>query len=135
MRRVPTEHLNAYHGLINQSTNIKIFIDDEVVALLLLSSFLDSWDTLVVSINSSALDGALTLKMVKHYLLNEESKRKEQDRSFDTKAMIAENIDRGRSKNKSSKFTRDKSRGKSRPRKDFKCNYCGGLNHYKRETE
>ncbi|XP_057806204.1 uncharacterized protein LOC131021133, partial [Salvia miltiorrhiza] len=84
-----TEHLNAYQGLINQSTNMKISLDDEVVALLLLSSLPDSWDTLVVSISNSAPGGALTLQMVKDCLLNEESRRKDQERSSETKAMIA----------------------------------------------
>ena len=37
-----TEHLNAYQGLINQSINMKIPLDDEVIALLLLSSLPDS---------------------------------------------------------------------------------------------
>lgn len=123
-----TEHLNAYQGLINQSINMKIALDDEVVALLLLSSLPDSWDTLVVSISNSAPDGALTLQMVKDCLLNEESRRKEQEHSSETKAMVAEN-DRGRSKNRNSQRARDKSKRKSKPRKDFKCHYCGGLNH------
>ncbi|KAG6432970.1 hypothetical protein SASPL_104566 [Salvia splendens] len=128
-----TEHLNAYQGLINQSINMKISLDDEVIALLLLSSLPDSWDTLVVSISNSAPGGALTLQMVKDCLLNEESRRREQDHSSETKAMVAENSDRGRSKNRNSQNTRDKSRGKSKHKKDFKCHYCGGLNHYERD--
>ncbi|KAG6400326.1 hypothetical protein SASPL_137152 [Salvia splendens] len=128
-----TEHLNAYQGLINQSINMKISLDDEVIALLLLSSLPDSWDTLVVSISNSAPGGALTLQMVKDCLLNEESRRREQDHSSETKAMVAENSDRGRSKNRNSQNTRDKSRGKSKHKKDFKCHYCGGPNHYERD--
>ncbi|KAG6395193.1 hypothetical protein SASPL_145834 [Salvia splendens] len=128
-----TEHLNAYQGLINQSINMKISLDDEVIALLLLSSLPDSWDTLVVSISNSAPRGALTLQMVKDCLLNEESRRREQDHSSETKAMVAENSDRGRNKNRNSQNTRDKSRGKSKHKKDFKCHYCGGPNHYERD--
>ncbi|KAG6437371.1 hypothetical protein SASPL_102286 [Salvia splendens] len=128
-----TEHLNAYQGLINQSINMKISLDDEVIALLLLSSLPDSWDTLVVSISNSAPGGALTLQMVKDFLLNEESRRREQDHSSETKAMVAENSDRGRSKNRNSQNTRDKSRGKSKHKKDFKYHYCGGPNHYERD--
>ncbi|KAG6385427.1 hypothetical protein SASPL_154262 [Salvia splendens] len=121
-----TNHLNAYKGLINQSINMKIFLDDEVIALLLLNSLLDSWDTLVPG-------GALTLQMVKDCLLNEESRRREQDHSSETKAMVAENSDRGRNKNRNSQNTRDKSRGKSKHKKDFKCHYCGGPIHYERD--
>ncbi|KAG6401054.1 hypothetical protein SASPL_137899 [Salvia splendens] len=39
-------------GLINQSIDMKISRVDEVIALLLLSSLPDSWDTLVVSISN-----------------------------------------------------------------------------------
>ena len=56
---------------------MKINLDDEVQALLLLSSLPDSWNTLVVSLSNSSPDGKLTLEMVKNNLLNEEARRKE----------------------------------------------------------
>ena len=51
---------------------MKINFEDEVQALLLLSSMPDSWNTLVVSVSNSAPDGKLTLDMVKNSMLNEE---------------------------------------------------------------
>ncbi|VFQ64792.1 unnamed protein product [Cuscuta campestris] len=39
--------------------------EDELQALLLLSSVPDSWDTLVVSLSNSAPDGNMTMEMVK----------------------------------------------------------------------
>jgi len=36
------EHLNNFKGLVNQSTKIEMKIDDELQALLLLSSLLES---------------------------------------------------------------------------------------------
>ena len=56
---------------------MKINLDDEVQALLLLSSLPDSWNMLVVSLSNSALDGKLTPEMVKNSMLNEEARRKE----------------------------------------------------------
>jgi hypothetical protein len=53
---------------------MKINFEDEVQALLLLSSMPDSWNTLVVSVSNSAPDGKLTLEMVKNSMLNEERK-------------------------------------------------------------
>jgi len=70
------EHLNVFQGHINQLTTMKINLDDEVQAPLLLSSLPDSWNTLV-SLSNSALDGKLTPDMVKNNMLNEEARRKE----------------------------------------------------------
>ena len=51
------EYLNNLKGLINQLTKAKIKLDDEMQTLLLLSSFLESWDTLAVTLSSSAPRG------------------------------------------------------------------------------
>ena len=74
------EHLNVFQGHINQLTAMKINLDDEVQALLLLGSLPDSWNTLV-SLSNSAPDGKLTPDMVKNNMLNEEAKRKEKKRA------------------------------------------------------
>ncbi|CAL9011600.1 unnamed protein product [Prunus brigantina] len=54
-------------------------LDDELQALVLLSSLPDSWDTLVVSLSNSSPQGVLTLDIVKDSMFNEEARRKEQD--------------------------------------------------------
>ena len=51
--------------------------DDELQALLLLSSLPDSWETLVVSLSNFAPNGVLQLAMVKDNLFNEETRRKD----------------------------------------------------------
>jgi len=71
------EHLNIFQGHISQLTAMKINLDDEVQALLLLSSLPDSWNMLVVSLSNSAPDGKLTPDMAKNNMLNEEARRKE----------------------------------------------------------
>ncbi|KAK1652513.1 hypothetical protein QYE76_070318 [Lolium multiflorum] len=67
------EHLNVFQCHINQISAMKINFEDELQALLLLSSMPDSWNTLVVSVSNSAPDGKLTLEMVKNNMLNEEA--------------------------------------------------------------
>jgi hypothetical protein len=71
------EHLNIFQCHINQLSSMKITFEDEVQALLLVSSMPDSWNTLVVSVSNSAPDGKLTLEMVKNSMLNEEARKKE----------------------------------------------------------
>ena len=48
------EHLGNIQELLNELSTMKLELDDEVHVLLLLSSLLDSWETLMVSLNNSA---------------------------------------------------------------------------------
>ena len=41
------EHMNAFQGLINQTTSLEVPLADEILALLLLESLPDSWETLL----------------------------------------------------------------------------------------
>lgn len=71
-----TQHTSEFQGLVDQLTTIKIILDDELQALLLLSSLPDSWETLLVSMNNSLPNRKLTLDIVTNKLWNEESRRK-----------------------------------------------------------
>ena len=88
------EHLSEFQDSVNQMVTMKLVIDDELQALLFLSSLLDSWETLVVSLSNSALNGVLQLAMVKDSLLNEENRRKDIGKDI-AQALVTEN--RGRS--------------------------------------
>jgi len=62
---------------MSRCTRTKIVLDDEILALLLLSSLLDSWETnLVVSLSNFASNGKLIFDVVNNSLLNEETKTK-----------------------------------------------------------
>ena len=119
------EHLSEFQDLVNQMVTMKLIIDDKLQALLLLSSLLDSWETLVVSLSNSALNGVLQLAMVKNSLLNEETRRKDMGKDI-TQALVTKN--RGRSKSRSSKG-RGKSRSRSESKGKFKCFYCDKKGH------
>ncbi|CAL2254439.1 unnamed protein product [Prunus armeniaca] len=136
--RSVTEHLSDFQGLINLLMNMKMVLDDELQALVLLSSLPDSWDTLVVSLSNSAPQGVLTLDIVKDSMFNEEARRKEQSVVAESEALVSEY--RGRTNNrkfhrrdKSKVRSRDGSRGRSKTRKDLECYHCGGIGHMKRE--
>ncbi|KAA8550265.1 hypothetical protein F0562_001949 [Nyssa sinensis] len=99
-------------------------IEDELQALLLLSSLLNSWETLVVSVSNSAPDGKLSMGQVSSSLFNEETRRKLVG-TDNAQALVSEN--RGRSKNRGQKGRgkskgRSQSRGKSTER--GKCYHC-----------
>ena len=92
------EHTSDFQGLVNQLNAMKMKIEDELQALLLLSSLPDSWDTLVISLSNSAPNGNLTMVMVKDSLFNEEARRKEQGISSETEALVTENRSRGKNR-------------------------------------
>ena len=94
------EHLSEFQDLVNQMGTMKLVGDDELQVLLLLSSLPDRWETLVVSLSNSALNGVLQLAMVKDNLLNEETRRRDMGKDI-AQALIIEN--KGRSKSRSSK--------------------------------
>ena len=110
---------------------MKLVIDDELQALLLLSSLLDSWETLVVSLSNSTPNGVLQLAMVKNSLLNEETRKKDMGKDIEL-AFVTEN--KGRSKGRSSKG-RGKSRSRSESKGKFKCFYCDKAGHIKRNCK
>uniref|UniRef100_A0A2N9HLM6 Integrase catalytic domain-containing protein n=1 Tax=Fagus sylvatica TaxID=28930 RepID=A0A2N9HLM6_FAGSY len=129
--RSVAEHLSEFQDLVNQLTRMNLVVDDELQALLLLSSLPDSWETLVVSLSNSAPNGVLQLAMVKDSLFNEETRRKDMGKD-DAQALVTEN--RGRSKGRNSKG-RGKSRSQSQTKGKVKYFYCDKEGHIKRNCK
>ena len=127
------EHLSNFQRLLNELSTMKLELDDEVQSLFLLSSLPDSWETLVVSLSNLAQNGVITVNMVKDYMFNEKARRKELGISSNRKALVTEKRERSKSRKPSSDYNHDKSRGKSKSRKEIKCFYCGKPRHIKRE--
>jgi hypothetical protein len=71
-----TEHLSNFQGLLNELSTMKLVLDDEVQALLMLISLPNNWETLVVSLSNLAPNGVMTMVMVKDSMFNEEARRK-----------------------------------------------------------
>ena len=128
------EHLNEIKSIVNQLAAMKITFDDELQALLLLSSLPESWETLVVTLSNSAPDGVVTMGQVTS-LLNEETRRKSSGSSH-SEELVMENQGRGKSKSRAP-HNRDKSRGRSSSisKKDVECYCCHKKGHMKRECK
>ena len=69
------EHISYLQGSANKFVAMKMNIDDEMQTSLLLSSLLDSWETLIVTVSNSTPNGILTMESVKDSLLNEKARR------------------------------------------------------------
>lgn len=76
------EHLNELNTVISQLTSIGINFEDEVRALLMLSSLLESWDGLVMVLRNSSSLGTLKFDDVVSVILSEEVYIKNNKRSI-----------------------------------------------------
>jgi gag-polypeptide of LTR copia-type len=109
------EHLNEFQSLINQLSAMKMTLEDELHALLLLGSLPDSWETLVVTISNAAPNGVVTLSTVTSSLFNEETRRKSTVTNG-AQALVTEN--RGRAECRQQSRGCSKSRGRQSPKED-----------------
>ena len=124
-------HLNVLNGLITQLANLRVKIEDEDKAIVLLKSLPSSNDTLATTI----LHGkdSIELKDVTSALLLNEKMRKRLENHGQT--LFTES--RGRSYQKrSSNYGRSRARGKSKVRSKSKarnCYNCDQPGHFKRD--
>ena len=116
---------------MNHIVTMKLIVDDEIQALLLLSFLPNKLEMLVVSFNNSAPNGMLQLAMVKDSLFNGETKKKDMGKD-NAYALAMENRGRSRSRNskRHGKFrSHPKSKGK------FKCFYYNKECHVRRNCK
>ncbi|KAL2237238.1 UNVERIFIED_CONTAM: Retrovirus-related Pol polyprotein from transposon TNT 1-94 [Sesamum indicum] len=113
-RKSVADHLNDFNQLTTQLASVDIVFDDEVKALILLSSLLDSWDVVVTS----------------DMMLNEETRRR-QTGGPSGSALHTES--RGRPDTRGKYRGRSKSRGKNKGKKEMVCWNCEKPGHMKSE--
>ncbi|GFZ00919.1 hypothetical protein Acr_14g0005540 [Actinidia rufa] len=131
------EHTSEFQSLVNQLTSVDLQFDDEMQALLLLSSLPESWETLVVSLSNSTPNGKLTTSMVMDALFNEEARRREMgstDQS-ESQALVSEGSrERGRGQGRGHHRGTGKGRWRSQARgRTVRCFYCDQEGHIKRD--
>ena len=79
-----------------------IKFDNEVFALIVLASLLESWETLKISLTNSAPNGVVDMELVKSGILNEEMRRRSKGASSTQSDILAVSF-RGRSETRNSK--------------------------------
>ncbi|KAE8684911.1 Actin-depolymerizing factor 1 [Hibiscus syriacus] len=127
------QHLNELNTITTQLSSVEIEFDDEVRALILLSSLPDSWNATVTAVSSSSGNNKLKFDDARDLVLSEEIRRRESGEASTSSALHTES--RGRTSERISNRGRSKSRrGKSRTgNKDFTCYNCGKKGHFKRD--
>ncbi|KAE8703438.1 cytochrome P450 71A9-like [Hibiscus syriacus] len=127
------QHLNEINTITTQLSSVEIEFDDEVRALILLSSLPDSWNATVTAVSSSSGNSKLKFDDVRDLVLSEEIRRRESGEASTSSALHTES--RGRTSERNLNRGRSKSRtGKSKTgKKDFTCYNCGKKCHFKRD--
>ena len=66
------DHINEFNMIVSQLNSVEIDFEDEVRALILLSSLPDSWNTAVAAISNSSRSTSFTFDGVRDLILSED---------------------------------------------------------------
>ncbi|CAH9079423.1 unnamed protein product [Cuscuta epithymum] len=125
------DHINEFNSIISRLGSVEIKFDDEVQALLLLSSLPDSWSGTVTAVSSSSGTTKLTFEGIRDLILGEDIRRRS---SGDSSNSLLSTEDRGRKSTRGgNKKGRSKlrKRGQSKNRKDINCWNCKENGHFR----
>ena len=128
---VVAEHLNEFNTVMSQLSSVNVQFEDEIWALLVLSSLPDSWNGMVTSLSNSSGSTKLKFDDVVSAILDEEIRRKPSGESSGSALNVG---NRGRSSEREQSHGRSKSRSKSRSSKGkIECWNCGKKGHLKKD--
>jgi len=123
-----TEHINKLNSILARLVSVDIKFEDEVQALLLLSSLPDSWSGTVTAISSSSGTSEFTFEGIRDLILSEDVRRKSSSGS--SSELL--NVGRGRKNNRNS-GSRNRKRSQSRARNDVTCWNCKEVGHFRNQ--
>ncbi|KAL2231966.1 UNVERIFIED_CONTAM: Retrovirus-related Pol polyprotein from transposon TNT 1-94 [Sesamum indicum] len=129
-RKSVADHLNDFNQLTTQLASMDIVFDDEVKALILLSSLPDSWDVVVTSVSTSSGKEKMKFDNIRDMMLNEETRRKQTGGSSGS---ALHTKSRGRPDTRGKYRGRSRSRGKNKGKKEMVCWNCEKPGHMKSE--
>ena len=88
-----TDHINEFNSILTRLASVEIKFEDEVQALLLLSSLPESWSGTVTAVSSSTSGTKLSFEGIRNLILSEDIRRKNAGESSNS---ILSTEDRGR---------------------------------------
>jgi hypothetical protein len=130
------EHLSDFNTITSQLESVGIIFDNEVLALVILSSLPESWDGLVMAVSNSSGSSILKFEDVVGVLLDEDTRRRNNS-SGDVSGSALNTEERGRSSKKSN----NRGSGRSQSRKgqsrgpQITCWNCKKKGHFKRDCK
>ncbi|WVY92294.1 hypothetical protein V8G54_037808 [Vigna mungo] len=133
-----THHISEFNTIIAQMASMQITLDDEIKALVLLSSLPESWSAIVTIGSNSTSNSKLKFDNILDLILSEDVRRRslvESSQSNSGSALSVEN--RGRNSQKGRNQGRDTSksigRSQTKVRNDITCWNCQKSGHFKNQ--
>lgn len=128
-----TDHINEFNSILSRLISVDIKFEDEVQALLLLSSLPESWSGTVTAVSSSVGGAKLTFESIRNLILSEDVRRRSIGESSSS-LLSAE--DRGRKSNRGGGGrgrSKSRKRGQSKNRSDITCWNCKEKGHFRNQ--
>ena len=127
-----THHLNKLNTVTTQLSSVDIEFDEEVRALILLSSLPESWNATVTTVSSSSGKKKLKFDDVRDLVLSEEIRRRESGEATTSSVLHTESRGKSSTRGNGSDDRRSKSRNPNSS-KAIECWKCGKTGHYKNQ--
>jgi hypothetical protein len=119
-----TAHLNEYEGIISQLSAQGMTIDDELKALLLMSSLPPSWENIVITV-CNVLATAVKYSKTTSSILSEDAQRKTFVQNSASEAYTIQSTgDRQQHRGRRSSHGPNATRNRSKFKDSMMCNYC-----------
>ncbi|KAJ9557170.1 hypothetical protein OSB04_011784 [Centaurea solstitialis] len=127
-----TSYINEFNTILSRLLSVDIKFEDEVQALLLLSSLPKSWSGTVTAISGSAGTSKLTFEGIRDFILGEDIRRRSSGES--SSALLStegrgRRTERGKARGKS----KSRKRSQSKPRKNIQCWKCKETGHFRNQ--
>ncbi|GJS65089.1 putative RNA-directed DNA polymerase [Tanacetum coccineum] len=130
------DHVNEFNSILSRLMSVDIKFDDEVQALLLLSSLPESWSGTVTAVSGSTGSTKLKFDNIRDLILGEDIRRKTSG-EYSNSLLSAEDKGRGRKQDRGQKHNRSRSkskkRGQSKNRQDITCWNCNQKGHFQNQ--
>ena len=128
-----TDHVNEFNSILSRLGSVEINFEDEVKALLLLSSLPESWSGTVTAVSSSTGTSKLSFDSIRDLILGEDIRRKS---SGESSSSMLSTEERGRKFSRGGESrgrSKSKRKGQPRSRKDIVCWNCKESGHFKNQ--
>ncbi|GJW59032.1 retrovirus-related pol polyprotein from transposon TNT 1-94 [Tanacetum coccineum] len=131
-----TDHVNEFNSILSRLLLVDIKFNDEVQALLLLSSLPESWSDTVTAVSGSTRSTKLKFDNIRDLILWEDISKKTSG-EYSNSLLTAEDKCRGRKQDRGQKQNRSRSkskkRGQSKNRQDITCWNCNQKGHFQNQ--
>ena len=134
------QHLNKFNTITNQLASVEIDFDDEIRALIVLASLLNSWEVMRMTVSNSTRKEKLKYNDIRDLILTKEIRKRDAGETLGSgSALNLETRGRGNDRNsnqgKSKPRNSNRNRSKSRSSQQVQCYNCGKTGHFRNQCK